>query len=247
VSLEAQLLETADIVFTGGFTLYEAKKHKHPSIHPFPSSIDKDHFQKARRLKEDPADQAEIPHPRIGYYGVLDERLDLDLIEQVARLRPHWHFIFIGPVVKIDVHTLPQNNNIHYLGPKQYHELPIYLATWDIAMMPFALNESTRFISPTKTPEYLAGGKPVISTAINDVVNPYGKEGMVQIVGNAEEFVKAGVSIFTDEHSKEWLSKVDFYLGRISWDTTWQNMLSLIEDKLKKKKFINQKKRNAHV
>ena len=247
VSLEQKLLEKADLVFTGGYSLYEAKKDKHHSIHPFPSSIDKEHFAKARILKEDPADQAIIPHPRIGYYGVLDERLDLNLIEEVAQLRPGWHFIFIGPIVKIDPKSVPGNNNIHYLGAKQYQELPLYLSGWDIAMMPFALNESTQFISPTKTPEYLAGGKPVISTAIRDVVNPYGKQGMVQIVGSAEEFARAGEITLTSEHSGEWLSKVDFYLATISWDKTWQNMVVLIQEKLKKKKFIHTRKRNAHV
>ena len=247
ISLEKALLEKADLVFTGGFSLYEAKKEKHHSIHPFPSSIDKEHFATARTAKEEVADQANIPRPRLGYYGVIDERLDLELVEEVARLRPDWHFIFVGPVVKIDPQSLPRDSNIHYLGAKQYPELPRYLAGWDIAIMPFALNESTKFISPTKTPEYLAGGKPVISTAITDVVNPYGKHGMVEIVHTAQEFVRAAENIFTDEHSKEWLSRVDFYLAKISWDKTWNDMVSLIQEKLKKNKFIHPKKRSAHV
>ena len=247
ISLEKALLEKADLVFTGGFSLYEAKKEKHHSIHPFPSSIDKEHFATARTAKEEVADQANIPRPRLGYYGVIDERLDLELVEEVARLRPDWHFIFVGPVVKIDPQSLPRDSNIHYLGAKQYPELPRYLAGWDIAIMPFALNESTKFISPTKTPEYLAGGKPVISTAITDVVNPYGKHGMVEIVHTAQEFVRAAENIFTDEHSEEWLSRVDFYLAKISWDKTWNDMVSLIQEKLKKNKFIHPKKRSAHV
>ncbi len=175
---ESLLLQKADLVFTGGYSLYEAKKDLHRNIYAYPSSIDKQHFLKARNLSVEPPDQLNIPHPRIGFFGVIDERLNIALLKEIALLRPEWHFIIIGPAVKIDPASLPVAANIHYLGSRSYEELPGYLSGWDVALIPFALNESTRFISPTKTPEYLAGGVPVVSTAIKDVVRPYGAQGI---------------------------------------------------------------------
>src|SRR5690606_8637424 len=109
----------------------------------------------------------------------IDERMDVELVRQTAEMRPDWHFVMIGPVVKIEPEALPRLANIHWLGAKPYSDLPQYLAGWDVGFMPFAINEATRFISPTKTPEFLAAGLPVVSTAITDVVNPYGKNGLV--------------------------------------------------------------------
>ena len=228
LELEQQLLQKADVVFTGGYSLYEAKKNRHANIHALPSSIDKAHFVKARNEQPDPVDQSNIPHPRFGFYGVIDERFDIELIAKVAEQRPEWHFVLVGPVVKIDPATLPHLPNIHYLGGKSYDELPQYLAGWDIAIIPFMLNESTQFISPTKTPEYLAGGKPVISTAIRDVINPYGEQNLVQIVGNAETFIVAAEQefVFTDKTS--WLRQVDAFLEDNSWDATWRQMADQI-------------------
>jgi glycosyltransferase involved in cell wall biosynthesis len=229
---ERLLMQKADVVFTGGYSIYEAKKDKHPNIYPFPSSIDKEHFGSARNIKSDPADQAAIPHPRFGFFGVLDERFDIDLIRSVAAAKPEWQFVFIGPVVKIDPADLPRFDNIHYLGGKNYKELPLYLAGWDIAIVPFAMNESTRFISPTKTPEYLAAGKPVISTPIRDVVSPYGENKLVSIASNAEEFIKHGESILKKKNRKQWLAEVDGFLAGNSWDRTWSMMAKHIENKL---------------
>jgi glycosyltransferase involved in cell wall biosynthesis len=228
--MEAKLFGSADLVFTGGHSLYEAKKKHHPKTFCFPSSIDRAHFENARSIKFDPPDQDSIPHPRIGFYGVIDERMDIDLLEKIARLRPQWNFIMIGPVVKINPSTLPNFHNIHYLGSKSYNELPHYLAGWDIAMIPFAHNESTRFISPTKTPEYLAGGKPVISTPIIDVIRPYGNKGYVRIAGTPEEFVRVTQEELEldAEDRTEWLEKVDDYLAQNSWNKTWGEMMSVI-------------------
>jgi glycosyltransferase involved in cell wall biosynthesis len=220
------------VVFTGGYSIYEAKKNSHHSIYPFPSSIDKDHFASARNITTDPADQAHIPHPRFGFYGVIDERFDIDMIAGAAQARPDWQFILIGPVVKIDPDTLPRYNNIHYLGGKNYQELPQYLSGWDVAIIPFAMNESTRFISPTKTPEYLAAGKPVISTPIKDVVSPYGDNKLVHIASNAKEFVRQGESILKRKNPARWLNKVDAFLEGNSWDKTWSQMAKHIESKI---------------
>jgi glycosyltransferase involved in cell wall biosynthesis len=246
--LEKKLLEKADVVFTGGQSIYEAKKNRHHNIHAFPSSIDKQHFGKARKALEEPEDQKNIPHPRFGFFGVVDERFDIELLDSVAKQRPEWQFVIIGPVVKIDEASLPHYENVHYLGGKKYEELPSYIAGWDIATILFAMNESTKFISPTKTPEYLAAGKPVISTPIKDVVTPYGDEELVHIASNAEEFIKAAELELSKKRKSGWLKKVDEFLLYNSWDRTWGQMVRLIEEvhtkntssssKLKEKKYV---------
>lgn len=245
--LEVELLERADLVFTGGYSLYEAKKHLHKNIHPFPSSIDKSHFVKARIFKEDPEDQASVPHPRFGFYGVIDERFDIALLDELSSLRPDWHFMLVGPVIKINPDSLPIKDNIHYLGRKEYKELPDYLAGWDVAILPFAKNESTQFISPTKTPEYLSGGKPVISTSIADVVKPYGKLGLVKIADTAEEFIKAAEEIFTNKNKAQHNKKVDEFLSHISWNKTWSEMTRLMDEELEKKLENKNKKSKVYV
>jgi UDP-galactopyranose mutase len=227
---ERKLFASADIVFTGGKTLYKAKKKLHPNVHAFPSSIDKAHFMAARENMPDPADQAGISHPRFGFYGVLDERFDAQLVARIADLRPDWHLVLVGPVVKIDPATLPRRDNIHYLGAKTYQELPGYLAGWDIAFMPFALNESTHFISPTKTPEFLCGGKQTISTAVPDVVNDYGKKGLVAIIDSAEAFVDVAEKLLYGNDYKSWLARVDRNLATNSWDKTVSRMTLLMEE-----------------
>lgn len=232
LDLERELLEAADIVFTGGYSLYEAKKKRHGNVHPFPSSVDRAHFGAARAGIADPADQAGIGHPRLGFYGVIDERLDLDLLAGVADMRPDWNLVMVGPVVKISEDDLPRRHNIHYLGGKSYDELPAYLGNWDVAMMPFAINEATRFISPTKTPEYLAAGKPVVSTPIKDVKRHYERLSGVMIAGTAEQFVEAGdraLGLVRGEGG-DWLAEVDLALADMSWDTTQARMAALLAD-----------------
>jgi len=230
--LERDLIARAGLLFTGGQSLYEAKRKLHANAHPFPSSIDAKHFGKARGANvAEPHDQACIPPNRIGFFGVIDERLDVELLAQAAHLRPDWQFVMLGPVVKIDPATLPRNANVHWLGQKNYDELPAYLAGWDVGVMPFALNEATRFISPTKTPEFLAAGLPVVSTAVHDVVRTYGREGLVEIASGAEDFVEKTARLMarSPEASREWLARVDAYLATTSWDRTWSSMSSLIE------------------
>ncbi len=224
---EQQLFARADVVFTGGISLYEAKREQHSNVHAFPSSIDVRHF---RQGGEDPEDQAGIPHPRAGFYGVLDERLDISLLAELARLRPACRFILIGPVVKIDAASLPQAPNLHYLGPKTYAELPVYLDAWDAALLPFARNESTRFISPTKTPEYLAAGKPVVSTPITDVVRGY--EGLVAIADTPEAFA-AALDKALEPPTSEWRAAVERKLDENSWDRTWIAMWAEVERVIK--------------
>jgi UDP-galactopyranose mutase len=226
---EAELFKRADLVFTGGQSLYEVKRDQHKNVYAFPSSIDAAHFAQARCLTVDPADQAEIPHPRLGFFGVIDERMDIELLAAVAAAKPDWHLVMIGPVVKIDPADLPRRANIHYLGGKSYNELPSYLAGWDVALLPFARNESTRFISPTKTPEYLAAGRAVVSTSIRDVVRPYGEQNLVRIADAPAEFVEA-VEAAMNEDTAARMREVDAFLAQTSWDQTWGRMAELIED-----------------
>ncbi|CAN5881891.1 glycosyltransferase family 1 protein [soil metagenome] len=230
---ERRLFKKADLVFTGGQSLYEAKKHQHEQVFAFPSSIDAEHFKQARTITEERAEQKSIPRPRFGYYGVIDERIDIRLLAEIADLRPDWQFVMVGPVVKISDEDLPRRENIHYLGGKSYQDLPAFLADWDVAIMPFAINESTRFISPTKTPEYLAAGKPVVSTPIRDVVRPYGEMNLVHIASTAEEFVAAGEKALQENDAKK-LLEIDEFLAQMSWDKTWQQMNGLIDEVVRK-------------
>ncbi len=229
---EEQLFEQADLVFTGGYRLYEAKRERHAGAHPFPSSVEVEHFARARQTPEDAPDQRDLPHPRLGFYGVIDERFDIDLIGELARRRPEWQFVLLGPVVKIDPEGLPRGENLHYLGMKGYGELPTYLAHWDVALLPFALNEATEFISPTKTPEYLAAGVPVVSTPIRDVVRPYGEKDLVRIAEGVNAFEAACAEALAERLTpagEERRARADAHLSTLSWDRTWRDMSALIE------------------
>lgn len=246
---EKELFRIADIVFTGGHSLYQAKKDAHPNIFPFPSSIEMEHFSKARLLKAEPVEVEEWPHPVFGFYGVIDERFDIELIRQVAERKPGWSFVIIGPVVKIDPATLPIASNIYYLGGRKYEDLPGYLSRWDVAMIPFLLNDSTKYISPTKTPEYLAAGVPVISSSIADVVNPYGINKLVHIADNADEFIAAAETEFLVTDKSSWLKEVDHFLKDDSWDNTWSQMNDLINTAIRnnKQSTLYTKKETAYV
>ncbi|WP_237216143.1 glycosyltransferase family 1 protein [Falsiroseomonas oryziterrae] len=231
VEFERRLLARADLVFTGGRSLYEAKRGRHASVHCLPSSIDVKHFAQGRAEPVEPESLRAIPRPRIGFFGVVDERMDLELVAELAALRPDWHLCMIGPVAKIDPASLPQASNIHWLGGRDYRELPAYLGHWELGFMPFALNESTRFISPTKTPEFLAAGLPVVSTAVTDVVRDYGphggEPGLVEIAQDAKEMALKAEMLLRRPRAT-WLAQVDARLARDSWDLTWSRMEALI-------------------
>lgn len=237
---EASLLKVADVVFTGGQYLYEYKKDKHTNIYPFPSSIDQKHFASGLQCN-DPDDQAHIPHPRAGFFGVIDERLDIELLDELAQKMPEINFVMIGPVVKIDPATLPRHSNIYYLGQKNYNDLPAYLGNWDIALLPFAKNDSTRFISPTKTPEYLCCEKPVISTSIRDVVVPYGEMGLVLIADTVNDFAHSIKKALLLTNDNSWKKKVHQILKSNSWDLTWQGMKKIIMISLEAKVAVSTK------
>ncbi|MEN9932187.1 MAG: hypothetical protein RIS17_760 [Pseudomonadota bacterium] len=225
VQLEAELVARAHVVFTGGHSLYEAKRHRHSNIHPVPSSIDVEHFRRDPGAPEaEPAELAAIARPRVGFFGVIDERMDMALVGQLADLRPDLQFVMVGPVVKIDPAARPQRPNIHWLGGRDYADLPAYLHYWDCGFMPFALNDATRFISPTKTPEFLAAGLPVVSTPVRDVVNPYAALGLVRIGATAEAFARAIDTAMADATNPAWRRAITAQLATSSWDSTWASM-----------------------
>lgn len=229
LDMEAELFRQADVVFTGGRSLFEAKQDRHPNVHLFPSSVDREHFQRARTTRRSPSDQADLPTPRLGYFGVIDERMDFELLAGLASARPDWQLVMIGPTAKVDPSELPQRPNLHFLGGRPYDELPAYIAGWDVALIPFALNDSTRFISPTKTPEYLAAGRPVVSTPIRDVVEPYGAAGLVRIAATIPEFTEAVEEELARGAPDRWLRDVDLFLARTSWDRTWEAMAEIMD------------------
>ena len=229
---EQELLAKADLVFTGGPSLYRSKKGQHPRVYCFPSSVDAKHFAQATSDMPEAADQASLPHPRLGFYGVLDERLDIELVDRLAAERPEWQMVLVGPVVKIDPATLPRRPNIHYFGQRKYAELPSYLRGWDVCMMPFARNRSTQFISPTKTLEYMAAEKMIVSTPITDVAQPYGH--IVYIGGTADEFIAAceqALSATAEERAQR-LEGMREVLAGSSWASTVGKIEELIAGEL---------------
>ena len=228
ITREKELLTAVDIVFTGGLSLFEEKKDRHENVYLFQSSVDVAHFANARMMHgEEAQDQIAIPEPRVGFYGVIDERFDLQLFGEVAALRPDFHFVVLGPVAKIDSKLLPTAKNIHYLGSKRYADLPLYLSGWNAAILPFAMNASTLFISPTKTPEYLAAGRPVVSTPVRDVVREYGDRGLVQIAATAEGFAHA-LDCALQVPEENWEYAVKQKLAENSWESTWMAMNELV-------------------
>lgn len=225
VQRENVLFKEADLVFTGGPSLYNSKKSRHPSVHCFPSSVDARHFSGA---SGDHALQAGIPQPRLGYCGVIDERINMALIDAMATAHPEWQIVMVGPVVKIDPNGLPRQNNIHWLGQQSYNDLPAFICGWDLCLMPFALNEATRFISPTKMLEYMACGRPSVSTSIRDVVEPYGH--VISIADTPQDYVAACEAILarTPEQQAAHAAALAQAISRTSWDRTAQAMADLI-------------------
>lgn len=227
IAREEALFGMVDLVFTGGRSLYESKRARHPHVHCFPSSVDHAHF--GRRGVAGHPDQAAIAGPRLGYYGVIDERLDLALVAALADAHPQWQIVMVGPVAKLDPDRLPRRANLHWMGQRRYDELPAFLAGWDVCLMPFALNASTRFISPTKTLEYLAAGKPVVSTAVRDVAQQYA--AVVPIAAAAEEFVAACESVLarTPQEQAAFQAEAAAVVAATSWDLTSGAMHVLLE------------------
>lgn len=237
VQRESVLLNIADLCFTGGPSLYNSKKERHDNAHCFSSSVDAKHFQQALNRDNSHPDQAHIPHPRLGFYGVIDERFDIDMIRDMAAARPDWQIVLVGPVVKIDPAHLPQAANIHYMGQRTYDELPKFLAGWDVCLLPFALNESTKFISPTKVLEYMAAELPSVSTPITDVKVPY--SDVVEIAEGSEAFIAAcdRMLALSAEQKADLATRMRAVVARTSWDKTAAAMHHLIQTTIPTNKF----------
>ena len=234
---EAELLKLADVVFTGRHDLDEAKRRFHHNVHPLPDSVDLEHFRQARREIAEPVDQARIGRPRLGFSGVIDERLDLELLAAIAEARADWQIVMIGPVVEIGPSELPRRTNIHYLGDRSYKELPAYFSGWDVAVAPFARGESTGLIAPVETSEYLAAGVPMVSTSIRGVELVYGRRGLVKVADTTDDFVAAAERLMNrhgDYDYGAWLDRVDEALVSGAWDETWARMMNLIDLTFKK-------------
>lgn len=226
---ESALLNMADLVFAGGPSLYQAKKNRHPNVHCFPSSVDSVHFEQALDRHNSHPAHVDIPTPRLGFYGVIDERFDAELIRTMADAHSDWQIVLVGPIAKIDPSVLPQRINIHYLGQQPYQALPHFLADWDVCLLPFALNDATRFISPTKVLEYMAAGLPIVSTAITDVEQPYGK--VVAIAHNATEFVAACERALgaTQQQKATLQQSMRTIIANTSWEATVERMRALLD------------------
>lgn len=261
IQREKALLKRAQLVLTGGPSLYEAKRGLHRTVRCFPSAVDAEHFSprkptpnanyvgvssphvtmpvmsslpatnRRRSAYQEDAERLHesIGHPRLGFFGVIDERFDAELIAAIADAAPNWQLVMVGPIVKIDPALLPQRPNIHWLGQQPYEVLPHLVAQWDVCLLPFARNESTRFISPTKTLEYMAAEKPIVSTPIHDVVSLYGDS--VSIAATAGEFISACAASLAESADQRRLrvERMRGHVSRCTWDRTARQIHEEIE------------------
>lgn len=242
---ENDLLHKANLIFTSSQSLYEEKKNYHFNLHLLPNSVDYDHFSQGRMLLGEPSDQINIPHPRVGFNGIIDEKFDIGMLEKMAELRPEFQFIIMGMVVGIDPKSLPIKSNVHYLGNKDYENLPLYLSGWDCTFIPYARNGVARFSGPTRIPEFLASGKPVVSTSIFDIIHPYADAKLIYIADHPEHFVECIEKAINESNcDPEWLKRVDQFLDGKSWDTTFHQMAGL---EMEAKKMLKKPTNNRQV
>jgi glycosyltransferase involved in cell wall biosynthesis len=230
---EKTLLAAADVVFAGGRKMWLSKSKQNDNAHFYGCGVDVKHFAKARLAEtEIPSDVASLSRPILGYFGVVDERLDYELIAKLADANPDWSVVMVGPVVKVDPATLPKRNNIHWLGRREYAQLPNYTKAFDVCMMPFALNEATEYINPTKALEYMATAKPIVSTAVPDVVSNFGE--VVSIAISPQCFVEMCERVLAnpDEEAIERGLKM---ADNNQWEAIVAKLEGHIEDVLKKK------------
>jgi glycosyltransferase involved in cell wall biosynthesis len=238
VEREAELLKRANVVFTGGRKLFEAKSEHNDNCHFYGCGVDCEHFGKARAKETKmAADLASIPKPILGYFGVVDERMDYELIARLADANRDWSVVMIGPTMKVDETSLPKRPNLHWLGQRSYMDLPAYCKGFDVCTMPFALNESTEFINPTKALEYMATGRMIVSSAVPDVVRNFG--AVVKIAQDQEEFV--ALCRKAVERPEE--NKIEGGLKMAS-ENTWEQIIGRMEQHIEEALF---KKRTSGV
>ncbi|MCC6454117.1 MAG: glycosyltransferase [Caldilineaceae bacterium] len=223
---EHNTLCQANIVFTGGVSLYREKSPHNPNTYLFPSGVETGHFAQREGLAL-PDDLRALPRPILGYFGVIDERMDLELLAKMAQQHPEWSIVMIGPVIKISHEELPQAPNLHFIGMRAYAELPAYLAHFDVALIPFAMNDSTRYLSPTKTLEYMAAHKPIVSTPVPDVIELYGT--VVRIGATHAQFIAQVGEALRANDAGQRLPLERELLAQNSWDAIAQRMADLLE------------------
>jgi beta-glucosidase/6-phospho-beta-glucosidase/beta-galactosidase len=227
VSNEARLIRHADVVFTGGYELGEKKKQQHDNVHIFGCGVEFDHFGKAADpTLQIPPDIDFMARPILGWFGVVDERVDYAMVGEMARMRPDWSFAMVGPVVKVDPNLLPHSPNLFWLGGRDYQQLPHYCRAFDVNMMCFANNAATQYINPTKGLEYMATGKPIVSTPVRDVVRQW--SDIVYLAKNAEEFVKAAEQALKNPNCDRVKRGLEL-AKKCSWESTVAQMQQLIK------------------
>lgn len=235
---EAALLKLADLVLTSGPSLYEAKREVHPHVLCLPSAVDAHHYAPNNALahtclvKEARALQAHIPHPRLGFFGVIDERLNCALLRALARANPAWHIVMVGPVVSKDAASLPQEPNIHWIGPQRHELLPQIMTGWDICILPLAVNEATRYTSPSKVLEYMAAEKPIVSTPLSDVVSMYGD--VVEVAADTADFIAACECVLNESRQRraQRMSDMLTSVSRFSWEQSVSAILAELDEQL---------------
>ncbi|RYD58215.1 MAG: glycosyltransferase family 1 protein [Sphingobacteriales bacterium] len=229
--LEQQLLDRADLVFTSSHTQYWNKKDRNNNVHLLPATIDRAHFDCARGKVSEAEEQEHIPYPRLGYMGIVDDRLDTQLLADIADTRPDWHIVLVGPTAKMNAAQLPQRANIHYLGNKPYADLPSYLTGWTAAIMP--IQEKSHMTSGLsfKTAECLAAGLPVIATPVKAIAAQYEKENLVMKANSAAEFVAATEAILFDGAAdRSWMERVNNFLDMSSRDAVTNEILNRLKE-----------------
>ena len=236
VEREAGLLERADVVFTGGYKLFESKRRHNPNCHFYGCGVDSQHFGKARLAETVvPEALAALPKPVLGFFGVVDERMDYGLLARLADAEPGWSVAIIGPVLKIDEKSLPRRSNLHWLGAQPYEALPSFCKGFNVCLMPFALNEATEFINPTKTLEYMATGRPIVSTAVPDVVRNFGS--IANIARHPDEFLALCRKAVTQPDGNA-IERGLKMAAENSWEAILARMEGHIVDALKKKRSV---------
>lgn len=225
---ESELLRRADLVFLTCHSRREAGLERHPAVHVFPDCVDVTEFERARSGLPDPPEQSVIPRPRLGCLDALDAPLDVDLLAAVADARPDWHIVVIGAGGERRA-GLARRANVHDLGPRPWHEIPAYVASWDVAILPCSPGDGVHLDSGARLLQYLAAGRPVVATATGDGVHPAGVAGLVAVADAPADFIIAVECELQRRQRRRWRCEVDALLARSSWDATWQRMQALIE------------------
>jgi UDP-galactopyranose mutase len=231
---EKALMELADVVLAAGPSLYEARAGRHPNLHCIPDAVDAAHFAPENLDGEDveSAVAAELHRgmrrPRLGFFGVIDERLDLELVAALADRRPDWQLVMAGPVVRIDPAALPRRPNIRWVGPQRYEAWPHLMSHWDVCLLPCAFDEATHAPSPANPLEYLAGGKPVVGTPVHDLVSLY--RGVVRIGRDADQFVAAVEALLEEPASSraQRRARVQAMVDAHGWDDTAARVAAML-------------------